>query len=294
MDIKLKERISVCYTCCGPTFRESVLDKLKNFYFDNENIFYCILTDDKSYFDGVQRQNLVVNELKDFYQEFPKLEKNEYFLESTSKNDYSTQFCDLDYIFPFSTYRFNLLQSIRLGIKNVAILCTDSSLNFKNFNDGVFDNINFIYNAVSHWDADTSEHDMTYIVKRLNDKFNLYPDKIVRVLDAAARLFIPENLEALMVFFTVWNDVIEYLYDENLIRLYRGSYVINDEYILAPIYNSLNLSKNRDTNHGMKYGFFDVVHNVGKERYWRTNGADGLEQHKIYEEFLKINKIKLN
>ena len=288
--MELKEKISICYTCCGPTFRESTIEKLKNFYPDNDNIFYCVVTDDKSFFNGVERQNLIVNELKDFYPKYPKLEKNEFFLESTDKNDYSQKFCATNYKFPFSTYRFNLLQSINLGIKNVAIMCTDSSLNFGRFNNEVFNNTNFIY-TTGHWDAPISGNHMNNIVERLEDKFNLKSDEIVRVLDGAARLIVPDSLLTLKRFFIVWNDIIEYLFEKNLIHFYEGTYVINDEFILAPIYNSLNLNKNRDENPGMKYGFFDVKHEVGKERYWRTNGADGLQEHPIYEEFLRINNI---
>ena len=130
MDIKLKEKIAICYTCCGPTYRKSAYDKIKNYYFDHEDIYYCILTDDKQYFKDLDRKNLIVNELEDFRAEFPKLKDKEFFLQSSDKNDYAKKWVDQGYLFPFSTYRFNVLQAIKLNIKNVALLCTDAAINF--------------------------------------------------------------------------------------------------------------------------------------------------------------------
>ena len=288
MMIELKEKISICYTCCGPTYRKSAYDKLKDYYFDNDMIYYCILTDDKEYFKDIERKNLVVNELKDFYCLYPKLEQNEYFLESSGLDDYAEKFVNGEYLFPFSTYRFNLLQSIRLGVKNVAIMCTDTSIDFDHFDEHFFDHKNDVYNSVSEWDVNTLEHDIPYVVKRLKEKFNLNVDENVRLLDAAGRFFIPNNLTDLKKLFIIWNDVIEYLYDNNLIHLYKGSYVINDEYILAPIYNALRITTNRDSHSSR---IFNPIHDFGKERYWRTCGQGGLLEHVNYEEFLKINNL---
>ena len=82
MHSKFKEKVAICYSCSGESYRESALKNLQDYYFDDENLHYFIITDDKSYFDGVQRKNLVVNELKDFYEEFPLLEKYEATEES--------------------------------------------------------------------------------------------------------------------------------------------------------------------------------------------------------------------
>jgi len=287
-NLKLSEKIAICYTCCGPTYRKSAYDKIKNYYFDNENIYYCILTDDKSYFKDLKRKNLIVNELKDFYCLFPDLEKNEHFLESSSPNDYSEKFVSGGYLFSFSTYRFNLLQAIRLEIKNVVLMCTDTAFDFTTFSNDYFNHKNRIYNAVSEWDRSSLESGMNHVVNRLNNKFNLSVDKNVRVLDAAGRFFIPNNLFMLKKFFIIWNDVIEHLYREKLISTYYGSYVVNDEYILAPIYNTLKLSTDIDLHVSR---IFDVRHNVLEERYWRTGGYNGLLEHSNYEEFLKLNKI---
>jgi len=65
----LNEKIAICFTCCGPTYRQTAYEKLENYYFDNDNIYYCILTDDRNYFNGLKRKNLIVNELKDFYED---------------------------------------------------------------------------------------------------------------------------------------------------------------------------------------------------------------------------------
>lgn len=289
MSSVLKEKISICYTCCGPTYRESVMKKLNNYYFDDDNLFYCILTDDKSYFDSINRKNLIINELKDFYDEYPMLEKNEYFLESNSKTDYGTKFVDSNYVFSFSTYRFNVLQSIKLEIKNVVLMCADTKLDFNVFNNDFFDRKNYFYNAVSEWDSNINQNNMSFIVERLKSKFNLDVDETIRVLDAAGRMYIAEDLKSLETFFIIWNDVIEYLYETKKINVFRGTYVINDEYILAPIYNALNLNK-RSVHCTER--IFDVKHNVKEERFWRTGGSNGLFEHKNYEEFLKINNLQ--
>lgn len=264
----LDEKIAVCYTCCGPTYRESAKRQLINKYFDDDNIYYCILTDDKSYFDGIERKNLIVNELKDFYKDFPNLEKNEAFLESNNKEDYANQFIKTNYLFPFSTYRFNLLQALNLGISNIALLCTDTYMNLIpdnnwGFNNTFFNNKNFLYNTVSQWDSSIENQNMTIIKKILKDKYKFKVDKIVRIIDAAARLFIFKNIEEVKYFFEVWNHVIETLYKENKIYLFEGSYVIHDEYILAPIYNAFKLTPKHDL-----YKIFTVNHDQINERFW--------------------------
>jgi hypothetical protein len=173
MDLVLKEKFAVCYTCCGPTYRESAYKQIKENYFDNDDLYFCVLTDDKEYFNGLERKNLIVNELNDFYDEFPVLEKNEYFLEGDSKTDYATKFVGDNYLFPFSTIRFNILQAIKLGVKNVAFLCTDTHIDFTKFSNDIFDKPNNFYNAVSEWDSNSSEHGMDLIVKILKEDFDL-------------------------------------------------------------------------------------------------------------------------
>ena len=123
------EKIAICYTCCGPTYRKTALEKLNNLHIDNPNLYYFVLTDDKSYFNGVTRQNFIVNELKDFYPEYPELETYEPFLESTSKEDYAEKFLAQNYKFPFSTNRFHFKQAKEFGVHNIAMLGTDTDIN---------------------------------------------------------------------------------------------------------------------------------------------------------------------
>lgn len=292
MSSVLTEKLAVCYTCCGPTYRASALKKLNQFYFDDDNIYYCILTDDKSYFKDVQRKNVIVNELKDFYDRFPKLEKNEFFLESNDSTEYATKFNTENYLFPFSTYRFNVLQAIDHGITNVALMCTDTHLNINRIVEGnMLEQKEMMYNAVSEWDVDIHDSIMSPIIDRLKDRWQLNTDETVRVLDAAGRFYVAQDIESLTRFFNVWNDVIEYLYDTNQINIFKGHYVVNDEYILAPIYNVLNLSK-RPQHSGS--GVFNVNHNQLQERYWRYGGDGSIKEHNDYQEFLKINNLTDN
>jgi predicted protein tyrosine phosphatase len=264
----IPEPLVVGYTCCGPTYRKSLYDKLTNYYFDDDNLFYCIVTDDKSYFNGIKRKNLVVNELKDFYDEFPSLEKNEYFLESKSDQDYASNFTSHNYRFPFSTYRFNIWQALKLNIKNVTLLCTDTAITFNRIDKNLFRDTNKIYNALSRWDANIDvpvNHDymdMKPVVAFLENKYKKHIDKNVRVLDEAARLYIPNTLDDLKKLFYVWNEVIEFLYETKQIKQYNGSYVVHDEYILAPIYNLLGIQFKK------MVGLFDVKHNKEVERFW--------------------------
>lgn len=270
MDITINEPIVVGYTCCGPTYRKTAYDRIKNYYFDNDNIYYCIVTDNKEYFSDLERKNLIINELKDFYEDFPELEKNESFLLSNDKNDYAERFLKERFLFPMSTYRFNVLQSIKLGIKNVSLICTDTVIDFNKFNNDIFENKNLMYNAVSWWyetvdtKSNVSYANMKIISDYLNEKYGYQHPETVLVLDEAARLFIPNNLDDLKFFFKIWNEVVEFLYKTNYISNYRGGYVIHDEFILAIIYNFLKIQFPID-NPGR---FFDVKHNKDVERFW--------------------------
>jgi hypothetical protein len=268
----ISEPLVIGYTCCGPTFRKSVYDKLKNYYFDDDNLFYCIVTDDKSYFNDLNRKNLIVNELKDFYDEFPLLEQNEYFLESTNEQDYANKFIQNEYRFPFSTYRFNIWQALKLKIKNVSMLCTDTTIKISSLPLDIMLKPNTFYNARSAWFYNYDKEfniqsfitykDTKPIVNFLENKFNKKIDDNILVLDEAARLYIPNTLKELKHLFQVWNDVIEFLYKTKQINQYKGSYVIHDEFILAPIYNLLNINFNNSLD------LFEVNHNTKVERFW--------------------------
>jgi hypothetical protein len=285
----IKEKLAVCYSCSGESYRESALRQIEQNYFDDDNIFYFIVTDDKSYFNEVKRKNLIVNELKDFYSEFPLLEKYEALIESTDKNDYAKKFVESRYLYSFSLMRFHLLQAYRYGIQNVSVMCTDTNINFEIFNDDFFNIKNTIYNAVSEWDSNIKEKDMNLVRDYLQEKYNMNPSETVRVLDAAGRFFVFDTLDTLYKFFNTWNDVITYLYESDYMKRFGSTYVYHDEYILAPIYNVFGLNK-REVHSTSR--MFNVNHNQIKERFWRLGGSNpGLMEHTNYEEFLRINNL---
>lgn len=45
----MNDKLAICYTCCGPTYRKTAKDKLINLHTDNDNLYYFVITDDKSY-----------------------------------------------------------------------------------------------------------------------------------------------------------------------------------------------------------------------------------------------------
>lgn len=297
MNFKLKEKLAICYVCCGPTYRKSVFKKLSDYYFDDENLHYCILTDDKSYFKDLKRQNLTINELEDFSEEFPTLKDKEVFLKSSDRNDYAQKFINERYFFPMSTYRFCFLQAIKLNIKNVVMMGADTILKFEEeFFKEAFDRTEMFYNCISEFDTSTSQPKAKYSAKILKEKHNLIPDEIVRGLDAPARMYIPKDLDALKRFFYLWNDVIETLYESGEIEYFKENYMVVDECILAPIYNVLNLNKR--ICHCLQFPFenpsksiFEVNHNALYERFWMLGTYPNIKDHTNYEEFLKINNL---
>lgn len=289
MHSKFKEKVAICYSCSGESYRESALRQIRDNYFDDENLHYFIITDDKSYFDGLERKNLVINELSDFYEEFPLVEKYEALLNSKNKSDYASQFVEKQYRYSFSLMRFHLLQAYRAGINNVCMMCTDTRIDFNIFNDSFFDIKNTIYNAVSEWDSDLSQKELYLVSDRLKNEHNLESDYNIRVLDAAGRFFVLDSLETLKKLFDVWNDVITYLFDNNHMRHFIGSYVWHDEYILAPVYNVFGLNK-REVHCTSR--MFDVKHNQLHERFWSLGGSNpGIMEHTDYDEYLKINNL---
>jgi hypothetical protein len=284
------EKVAICYSCAGESYRESAVEQLENNYFDDDNLYFFIITDDKSYFKDVKRKNLIVNELKDFYNDFPFLEQYEALIDSTDKSDYAKKFVENRYLYSFSLMRFHLLQAYKENISNVALMCTDTNIDFNIFKNSLLETKNTIYNAVSEWDRDISENKMMYVVNQLEFKYNLKSDQIVRVLDAAGRLFIFESPEYMKQFFDIWNEIIVYLFETNYIKHYKGSYVYHDEYILAPIYNVFNLNKMH--SHSGK-AIFRVNHNQIKERFWNLGSAgEGIQEHTDYNEFLRINNLQ--
>jgi hypothetical protein len=273
-----QEKLSICYTCCGPTYRKTAYEKLQNYYFDNDNLHYFILTDQKDYFKGINRKNLVVNELKDFYKEYPELEQYESFLESDSKEDYAKKFVEINYKFPFSTMRFHLEQSRLAGICNVSMIGTDSHFDFDHLNSLDLSIKNTLYNALTQWDDKIEGYDPNYsqmihhhrgvneVVRLLKENYGLDVDNTFRVFDAAARLYVFENLDKLEQFFTIWNEIVLDLHRTRMIQNFLGSYAINDEYILGPICNALKIVPPKVIDNHVR--LFTVNHNPIEERFW--------------------------
>jgi hypothetical protein len=287
MNINFSEKLAICYISCGPTYRESLLKKLNEKYFDHENLYYFILTDNKEYFKDLPFKNLCVKELKDYYEEFPEIRAFEYLIESNSKTEYATQFVKTNYRFPFSIMRFLLLEAFRKEIKNILLIVSDTWVNFDRLTDDYFREKNKIFNSVSEWDEYIWNNNMHYIASRLQQKHNLIPDKTVRVLDACARLFVFDDLETAKKLFDIWHDIMLFIYNNSLIRSYEGSYANNDEFILAPIYNVLKL--NLSHQHA-GYGIFTVNHESTKDRFWNPI-VEGITPSTDYDEYLKINNL---
>lgn len=262
----MEEKYAICYTCCGPSYRETARNKLINHYIDKDNIFYFVITDNKEYFSDIKRKNLVVRELKDFYDEYPYLEKYEYFLESSDKDDYGKKFFKLNYRYPFSVNRFNLLIAKEYNIKNVALLGTDSDLKIDNLNL-ITEKNNIIYNLVSVWNKKINEKHMNIVADILKNDYNLKTDDNITIYDAACKLFCFENVEFMIEFFNLWNDIMLKLYDKGLIKLFSGPYAVNNEYILGPIYNAIGIKGPKKYINRI---IMDVKHNPKKERYWMT------------------------
>jgi hypothetical protein len=266
---KFKEPFVVSYTCAGPTYRKSTYDKIKNYYFDDDNVYYCILTDDKTYFSDLKRKNLIVNELKDFYNEFPNLEQNEFFIDSINENDYAEKFLNTNYKFPFSVYRFNILQAIKLNIKNVSLMCTDTKLDFDFIDDEFFNTKNIVH----AWGGVTEQNvnhnktinymNMITISNFLKNKYNLPVDEVVGIQDEVGRFMLFDDMSNMKKFFNIWNDVVNYLYESNKIMNYRGGHVIHDEFIMGVIYNALKITQGDGS-----VNYFQVRHNPHVERFW--------------------------
>lgn len=285
MNVNFTKDIAICYIACGPTFRETLLKNMKELYPDKDNLHYFILTDNKEYFKELEHKNLCIKDLEDYYKEFPEISNYEKILKTDDKNQYAKMFIDTEYRFPFSIMRFLLLEAYRAGIKDVVLLCTDTLLVLDNVIEGYFYDKKTIRNAVSLWYDYIWNNGMHLIATYLQYKHNLICDQKILVQDACARWFSFENLEQVKEFFDLWNDVITELNRSTQINRFVGSYVVNDEYILAPIYNAFGFNKDGIDLIGPIY----LVNPDPKERFWRVYG--NVTASLDYDEFLKINNF---
>lgn len=267
MPTLFNEPIVIGYVCSGPTYRESVYNKLKNFYFDDDNLFYCIITDDKKFFSYLNRKNLIVKELTEFYKKFLYLEKYEYFLNSVSVNDYGEKFINRGYKFPMSVYRFILFLAHELKIRNVTLLGCDSYFDIYNFNNGYFNERNVVH-VSGGFEVDTmycggyknSLHPSIFLEKKYNyNPFNLNRnyniDNVdvvcetgkILIVDEAARFYFFKDVTQLNFFFNLWNDIIEFLclnvdfnHNHSIIYNYDSGIFRMNEWVVAPIHEFLN------------------------------------------------------
>lgn len=267
--IKFDQKLAICYTCCGPTYRKTALHKLQNVYIDHPNLYYFILTDDKSYFKDVKRDNLVINELKDFYNDFPNLEKYEWFLESLDEKDYAEKFIKLNYKFPYSTMRFHIQQVKPYDIPNIAFLSTDTTIELNTLDDTYFNEKNIVYNTQTQWMVSSNEEKMKEVVNLLYREYKFKTSEDIMVFDGAARLYVFENFAKMETFFDIWNNVIKLFFEEDRMKIFLGWYAINDEYIISCICDVLGIK--RTSNPEKTNGFLITNHNSKEERFWMTH-----------------------
>lgn len=288
MGTKFNEPIVIGYVCSGPTYRESVYNKLKNYYFNDDNLHYIVITDKKKYFSDLNLKNLLVKELSEFYKSFLYLEKYEYFLNSDSVNDYGKKFINQGYKFPMSIYRFILFLSYELKIKNVTLLGCDSYLDVYNFNNEHFNEKNVLHvtggfgiDSVGYNGYKNSLYPSIFLKKKygynpftLNRKYNVDNVEIVCetgkifIVDEAARFYFFKDTSQLKFFFNLWNDVVEFLCLNNdtvnnhrLIYNYNSGIFRMNEWMIAPIHDFLRINFKHGQTIGLK-----VEHNSIYER----------------------------
>ena len=73
-----------------------------------------------------------------------------------------------------------------------------------------------------------------------------YKDFIINTKDILSHIneaAYPGNIGMMemMKFFNMWNDVVETLYTENKMWISFGTYVVHDEFLLAPIFDVLGI-----------------------------------------------------
>lgn len=262
---KQSNKLAICHTFCGHTYRDSCIDKLKNNYLDNEEVYYFVITDDTRPFNDIKRKNLIVKNLKEFYPKYPHLEKYEYFLESSNIEDYVKKFREQRYRFPFSTNRLHLDLAYKHEITNVALMATDSLFNVENFKNIKLRN-NIIYNLCTHWYKNLNEKNMNLVSSILKKDFNLNCTDPIKIYDAACKLFCFSDTHFMLNFLKVWDHVLLSLYESDDIKKFQGSYAVNNEYILGPIYNALGIIG--PPKFSINRSILSVHHNQKVERFW--------------------------
>lgn len=293
MDID--EKIAICYTCCGPTYRKSVLKLLKNYYPENKNLFYCIITDNKEFFQELNIKNLIINEVKDFYKEFPLSEKYEPIISVDSPLEYSKIFMEKDYKFPYSIMRYHLKQIENLDILNVAFLSTDTVFDLENYithKDIIQKEKNTIYNTVSIWIESNKNTLGKVIDNRLKEDFNInLGDEEFFVYDEAGRFINFKDSKTQIELFNIWNDLIFALYKNNEIGSFKGWYVIHDEVLLGALYKILKI--NKPLNESVSGKILKTNHIPEIERFWMFNNEGNINNNKMFNKERLTRKTDL-
>ena len=269
--IKFTEKLAICYTCSGPSYRKSALKKITEEYFDHPNLYYFIITDDKSYFKDVKRQNFFVNELKDFYTEFPEIGKYEYFISDSDKpyvnaEEYAFKFTSTQYVFPFSVMRFHLWQARKHGIVNVAMMCTDSRIKFDWLTDEHFKRKNILWNGMTQWPSTHEFMSVKFAESVIYSEYKLKNNDTYMVFDEACRLYVFESIDFMTDFFDMWNNTAHKLFKEDLMKHYKGGYVWHDEGTCAALCDVMGI-KGGDMCQSVN-ALWDVKHNAKEERFW--------------------------
>lgn len=268
-ELNFSQKIAICYTVCGPTYKLSTVEKLRN-RVKADNIYYFVIADDRNYFKDVEDTDITIKELKEFYEEYPEIEPYEFFEEATDLKEYGDKFLKNNYVFPFSTMRFHIKMAHDMGITNVALLATDSDFRFELVNDELLEDKNKLYFAVSHWPPYESELvKIQVIADVIKDLWGIDAPVPKMVYDEAARFYVFDTLEFMNKFFRMYHELIIEIFKRNLMRQYFcGPVVYNEEVILAVLYSVLGIS---GVDPG-KVGLFHVNHDLAKERPW-TVGA---------------------
>lgn len=267
MEINFTEKIALCYTVAGPTYKKNALARLKERVI-HENIKYFVITDNREFFSEVVADDIIIKELKEFYEEYPEIQPYEYFYETDDLEEYGNAFLYKDYSFPFSAMRFHLKLAYDHNITNVGLLATDSTIRLQLINDELLSNKNILYNAVSLWPC--YEHDMIkmdYIESIVEKLWNTKINRSIMIYDEAARFYVFRDTEFMNKFFRMWHELITEMYETRTIRHFRGTFMHNEELMVAVIYDLLNMT------HPMPYiSLFEVNHDLAGERPW-TVGA---------------------
>lgn len=283
MEINFKEKLAICITVCGPSHRSLALKRLLDFdlYPDLENLYFFVLTDKVNYFKDVKRKNLIVRNLKEFYKDYPEVEKNEFFLEWDDDEDiegYGKKYNDTGYKFSTNLQRFHIKMAAEYGITNVGIFNCDSWVFLDKLKDCFFNqDKNLIY-----WTGGGGHYEGVYYVERgeppnehfqgmidrgeiagncmlagilksvslplldkINSNFgtNLSCEDKVMIYDGAAQLYSFVDTDIMFDFFNAWNFATKDLHETGDIEHFsiHPYWIRCNDYMLPIILNAMDI-----------------------------------------------------